>query len=331
MRLCVDIGGSKVAVTVASAHGLVPGTRCEAATVRSGPEDALVLQVLQLAEAAWARAAGLGWSGALLRAVGVASCGPFVRLPAGLALASPNLCGGLHPQLGAAALPNPWQQIPLEAGLRVALAQRFGPQVRLAIGNDAVAALQAERRWGALQGEAHCAYVTWSTGIGVGLCVDGHVLQGKHGNAGHAGHSVVCDDPGDAYCGCGNRGDVESLAGGAALARRLGRDAAAVLQAAAAGEAAAVLAAERLCQVMGRMLYNLVVTLDVQAICLGGSVLLHHVDWLLPRLRHEVLSRLPPLTQGVRIDVAGLGHAVGDHAARALADAALADAAASAN
>jgi glucokinase len=65
----------------------------------------------------------------------------------------------------------------------------------------------------------HCAYVTWSTGIGLGLCVDGHVLRGKNGNAGHAGHSFVTDNQ-DALCGCGNTGDVEGMIAGNAIARR---------------------------------------------------------------------------------------------------------------
>lgn len=320
MRLCVDVGGSKVAVMLADAQGLIPTTRCEAPTVRTGAPDALVGQVLLLADQALARARALGRDAGPVRAVGVSACGPFVRHDGALALASPNLCGGLA---GDGALPNAWRQIPLEAGLWPELRRRFGPAVQLALGNDAVAALQAERLWGALQGESNCAYVTWSTGIGVGLCVDGRVLQGKHGNAGHAGHSIVADDPASPLCGCGNRGDVEALAGGAALARRLDTDVATLMAAAARGEPAAAQVAGGLCAVVGRLLYNLVVTLDLQAISLGGGILLHHADWLLPRLRQEVAARLPALTAGVRIEAAGLGHAVADHAARALAEAAL--------
>ena len=83
----------------------------------------------------------------------------------------------------------------------------------------------------------HCAYVTWSTGIGIGLCVDGRVLRGKNGNAGHAGHMFVSDND-DALCGCGNVGDVEALVAGNAVARRFGADAATLLQRAQAGDAA---------------------------------------------------------------------------------------------
>jgi glucokinase len=131
-------------------------------------------------------------------------------------LAAPNICGGMAGR--ARGLPNDWHTALLEAPLR----QTFA---KVRVENDGISALEAERRWGALQvnGRAldNCAYVTWSTGIGMGLCVDGRVLRGKNGNAGHAGHLFVSDNN-DALCGCGNVGDVEGLAAGNAIPRRFG-------------------------------------------------------------------------------------------------------------
>ena len=69
---------------------------------------------------------------------------------------------------------------------------------------------------------------------------------------------------------------------------------------------------------MGRMLYNLVVTLDLQRISLGGSVFWHHSDYLLPRLQAHVSGGLPALTGGCMLVPAGLGEHVGDFAALAL-------------
>ena len=211
-------------------------------------------------------------------------------------------------------LPNDWHSALLEAPLRA----RF-PAVQVA--NDAIAALQAERRWGALQGMDHCGYLTWSTGIGVGLCVDGHVLRGKNGNAGHAGHMFV-DDNNDALCGCGNIGDVEGQVAGNAMARRFASvgfaDAAALLLAAREGNVQAVAIVDKLCRVMGRTLYNLVVTLDLQRISIGGSVFWHNRDYLLPRLQSHIDGHLPSLTEGFALVPAGLGAHVGDYAALAL-------------
>ncbi len=69
---------------------------------------------------------------------------------------------------------------------------------------------------------------------------------------------------------------------------------------------------------MGRALYNLVVTLDLQRISIGGSVFWHHRDYLLPRLQAQISGRLPALTDGVAVVPAGLGDQVGDYAALAL-------------
>ncbi|MFT3811878.1 MAG: ROK family protein [Acidovorax sp.] len=309
----VDIGGTKVAVCLAGPScGDAPPpllTRLSEPTVKTGAPDALARQVLRLLDAA---CADYGVARETLAAVGMAACGPFVQAAGMVKLANPNLCGGLA---GAPrALGNDWTHVPLQAPLVQALGD-----THLRIANDALAALEAERRWGALRGVDDCAYVTWSTGIGTGLCVDGRVLRGKNGNAGHAGHSFVSDLAGEPpLCGCGNRGDVESLVAGGALLRRLGADAPTLLRAAGAGDGAALAEVRGLCALMGRLLYNLVATLDLQRISLGGAVFLHHQALLLPMLRAELARYFPALTDGVELVSAGLGERVGDYAALAL-------------
>lgn len=307
VRACVDIGGTKVAVSVADARGM--RGRVAEPTAKSGANDALARQVLRLIGES---CDGAGVAAGDIQAVGVSACGPFVIRGGCVELAAPNICGGLA---GAArGLPNDWTSAVLEAPLREAF-----PGVQVA--NDAIAALAAERRWGGLRGLDHCAYVTWSTGIGVGLCVDGHILRGKNGNAGHAGHMFVNDNL-DALCGCGNIGDVEGQVAGNALARRFApfgyADAASLLLASRGDDARAGAIVDDLCRVMGRALYNLVATLDLQAISIGGSVFWHHRDFLLPRLQAQVSGKLPSLTDGVVLVEAGLGDKLGDYAALAL-------------
>ena len=300
---CVDIGGTKVAVNLIDERG-VRGKVTEP-TCKVGDRDALGKQVLSLIAQSCALA---GVEEGEISQVGVASCGPFVIHEGMIELATPNICGGLA---GAArGLPNDWKSAVLEASLR----QRY-PKVR--VENDGIGALEAERRWGALQidGEPlrHCAYVTWSTGIGTGLCVDGQILRGKNGNAGHAGHLFVSSGSA-ALCGCGNIGDVESLVAGNAIARRFAPegypDAQALFDAAYHGDAKAIALIDDLCEVMGRLLYDLIATLDLSRISLGGSVYWHHREYLLPRLRAVVSGKLPALTDGCGIVSAGLGERV---------------------
>ncbi len=304
---CVDIGGTKVAVSVADENG-VRGKIAEP-TAKEGNNDALALQIMRMVGQSSALA---GIRAADIAAVGVASCGPFVMQDGLIELAAPNICGGLAGT--ARGLPNDWHTALLEAPLRQAF-------TTVRVENDGIGALEAERRWGALQGVDNCAYVTWSTGIGLGLCVDGHILRGKNGNAGHAGHTFVSDNT-DALCGCGNMGDVEGLIAGNAIARRFSgqgyADAATLFIAARAGDTRAQAIIDDLCRVMGRTIYNLTVTLDLQRVSLGGSVFWHHRDMLLPRLRTHITGKLPALTDGLELVPAGLGDQVGDYAALAL-------------
>jgi len=305
MQACIDIGGTKVAVSLNNGRDRVLLARRSEATAVTGNNDALALQVVRLVDEACAE---LGADSGQVQEAGVASCGPFVIRDGCIELAAPNLCGGIAGP--ARGLPNAWTTALLEAPLRT----RFA---KLRVENDGIAALEAERRWGALQGLDHCAYVTWSTGVGVGLCVDGRPLRGKNGNAGHAGHMFVSDNE-DALCGCGNVGDVEGLVSGNAIERRFGSPAPELLERAQAGEPAAVAAVDELCRVLGRALYNLVATLDLQRVSIGGGVFWNHRAFLLPRLQGQLAGRLPALTAGCELVPAGLGERVGDYAALAL-------------
>ncbi len=311
LKACVDLGGTKVAVSLANSSGM-HGKRTEP-TAKEGHNDALAQQIIRMIGESCVQA---GFNQQSIDAVGVSSCGPFVLNDGRVELAAPNICGGLAGK--ARGLPNNWHSAPLEGPLRALF-----PKVR--VENDGIGALEAERRWGALQNAgvplANCAYVTWSTGIGTGLCVDGHVLRGKNGNAGHAGHMFVSTDT-DALCGCGNVGDLESLIAGNAIPRRFAAqgyaDSASLLIAAQADNISAKAIIDAICENMGRALYNLIVTLDLERISLGGSVFWHHRDYLLPKLQAYVQGKLPALTDGCQLVPAGLGDQVGDWGALAL-------------
>jgi glucokinase len=85
--------------------------------------------------------------------------------------------------------------------------------------NDANLAALGEWRHGAAQGTQNMIYLTISTGIGGGAIVDGKLLRGARGMAGELGHMTVQTDGSE--CGCGQRGHLEAIAAGPAIARNV--------------------------------------------------------------------------------------------------------------
>lgn len=270
----VDVGGTKIAVTVADAGGIL--VRRFDSTPLSGPPDTIGHCIQRLLQSCLA---DIGRAGIRVDALGVASCGPFARTADGLALAAPNLCGGLSV---SGRGENNWTSIPIEASLR-----DLAATVR--IENDAVAALVAEHRLGVLRRCSHAAYVTWSTGIGVGLMVDGRILKGKTGNAGHAGHMTFAHASGPG-CGCGNQGDVESVSGGAALARQWGKPVENLFAEASRGNPQARALIYNAIEHVSAMIYNLIVTLDLERIAIGGGLFQAQQAMLLPALQAGVFN-----------------------------------------
>lgn len=104
-----------------------------------------------------------------------------------------------------------WTNLPLKKLIQ----ERFN--VPVAIGNDANLAALGEWRFGAGIGNRHLMYITVSTGIGGGVIIDNQLLLGSRGLAAELGHvTVIPDGP---LCNCGQRGHLEAIASGPAIAR----------------------------------------------------------------------------------------------------------------
>jgi glucokinase len=106
-----------------------------------------------------------------------------------------------------------WKDVPI----RARMSEILGLPVR--IENDANAAALAEWRYGAGRGCNNLVYLTMSTGVGVGLILDGRLYRGHRGRASEFGHA--CVEWNGERCGCGRRGCLEAYLGGAAWTRRL--------------------------------------------------------------------------------------------------------------
>lgn len=88
---------------------------------------------------------------------------------------------------------------------------------------DAKALALAEGWLGAARGHSNFMAMVVSTGIGGGIVLNGELLDGSSGNAGHIGHVVV--EPNGRRCSCGGRGCLEAEASGSAIEAITGRPA----------------------------------------------------------------------------------------------------------
>jgi glucokinase len=119
------------------------------------------------------------------------------------------------------------------------------------------------------------AMVSIGTGISAGVVVRGDLLRGAHGMAGEIGHVVV--DESAALCRCGQRGCLEAIASGPAIARAWPRGleataATALFAAAAAGDPAAEKVAGRIAGYLTTALTWLAAAYDTERIVIGGGV-----------------------------------------------------------
>jgi glucokinase len=104
-----------------------------------------------------------------------------------------------------------WRAFPL----RLRLADRL-PGIPVRVHNDAICLVAGEHWRGAGRGRDNVLGMVVSTGVGGGLVLDGRLIAGASGNAGHIGHVVVDPDTGP-VCACGGRGCLEAIARGPGL------------------------------------------------------------------------------------------------------------------
>lgn len=118
------------------------------------------------------------------------------------------------------------------------------------------------------------AYLNLGTGVAAGIVVDGALWRGSRGTAGEVGHISV--DPNGRVCSCGQRGCIETLCGGGALARAWGRPGALpvrdIFDAADLGDAEALLLRADLSHGAAAAVRVLVLSADVEMVVIGGGL-----------------------------------------------------------
>ncbi|MBI5311338.1 MAG: ROK family protein [Actinobacteria bacterium] len=101
--------------------------------------------------------------------------------------------------------------------IRDLMSERLGLPV--AIDNDANVAALAEQRFGAAKGKRDVVLLTLGTGVGGGVVIDGKGFRGSTGAGAELGHMTVLADGPPCQGSCPNRGCLETMCSGTALAR----------------------------------------------------------------------------------------------------------------
>jgi glucokinase len=224
--LAIDVGGTKLAAAVVDSAGALH-ERAQIATPADGIFEALRTLVEPLVGA-----------DPRPEVIGVGCGGPM----AGDLVSPLNIPG--------------WRDFPL----RHRLSEGYGLPVF--VDNDAKALALGEGWKGAAQGVDNYLAMVVSTGVGGGIVLDGRLLDGELGNAGHIGHVIV--EPGGRLCGCGARGCLEAECSGLHIEKVTGRPAA----------EASDEVRERTGRLVGRAVASVCNLLDLKLACIAGSVAL---------------------------------------------------------
>jgi glucokinase len=228
--LAVDVGGTKLAVGVVDSGGGVQWS--QQGPTPAGDADTIRGALDRLIKAVPAHFP--------LQACGIGCGGPMS--PGGELVSPLNIPG--------------WRDYPLRATVSAATG------LPTWIDNDAKALALADGWVGDAAGMRNYLSMVVSTGVGGGLVVDGRLLDGAAGNAGHIGHVIV--EPGGRRCSCGAVGCLEAEASGTAILAMTGRP--------AADAGPEVIA--RTGRMVGRAVATVANLLDLPLACVAGSVAL---------------------------------------------------------
>jgi glucokinase len=236
----IDLGGTQVRVALARSDG-----QLIASFKTSTPSLGSPQHVVEWAAAEIEKHRGRE----KVRTITIAAPGP-IDVKRGVLINPPNLPG--------------WHNVPLAAMLREATG------ATALVANDADMAGLGEFHRGAGRGTRNMVYITWSTGIGGGMIIDGKLHRGGHGTAAEVGHMII--DANGPLDRCGQHGCLEVFCGGANLARETGHSAAELFAAAAKGDKHAGMVVERAARYMGLALISLTNVVDPEMFVMGGGV-----------------------------------------------------------
>ena len=262
--IAVDVGGTKLSAGLVHDNGTL-AARVDTPTPRDGDAEVLFAALTKLVGT-------LDTTGAA--AVGVGCGGPM------------DAHGEHVSPLNIPA----WRGFPLRARLAACTG------LPVWVDNDAKALALGEGWCGAARDARDFIGMVVSTGVGGGIVLDGRLLDGAAGNAGHIGHVIV--EPEGHACACGARGCLEAEASGSAIARITGAPAA----------DASPEVRERTGRLVGRAVASVANLLDLPLAVVSGSVALGYGEQFFAAAQRELdASCRLDFSRGTRIVPGALG------------------------
>ncbi len=312
--LGIDVGGTKCAVIygVDTDGSLEIVDKVKFATAKVDETIARILSELK------AMASRHGLDGSNTKGVGI-SCGGPLDSRSGVVMSPPNLPG--------------WDNIPIVKMVEEAVGIKAGLQ------NDANACALAEWKYGAGRGSRNMVFLTFGTGMGAGLVLDGKLYAGTNDNAGEVGHIRLSDF---GPVGYGKAGSFEGFASGGGIAQlaasavkeklMMGEKVAwcpdgdlgaitakTVAEAAAAGDELAIGVYKTSATYLGKALSILIDIVNPEVIAIG-SIFVRAEELIRPFMQ-AVIDReaLPAAAAVCKVKPAELGEQIGDFASLSIA------------
>ena len=294
--ICLDVGGTNIRGALFKGHDIKPINLQKIPTQQSGQN--VEERICNLISSIWPKNGKVD---------GIALAAPgFVDSEKGVVIRAVNIPG--------------WEYLPLKKILE----EKFNHPVF--IENDARLAALGEYKFGAGIGHHDLIYLTISTGIGGGVIIKDRLLTGSRGMATEIGHTTILPD--GPLCSCGQKGHLEALSSGTAIARFVreeinnGKNSALtgmnnfsskeVAQAALAGDDLCLSAFHQAGTYLGKSIANLLHVFNPSCLIFGGGVSLSGgllFDPMREELERTIISK--EYLKNLSIAVAKLGDNAG--------------------
>ncbi len=187
----IDLGGTNIPIALVTSGGMIVRQISISTNVSQGPEK-VIERIIKAIKEIMNTVGHKSISG-----IGI-GCAGQIDHKRGVVLFSPNLF---------------WKNVHMVKKIKAAF-----KGLPVLLDNDANVAALGEYMCGAGKGMKNVIFMTWGTGVGGGIIINGRLYLGATGSAGEVGHIIISHD--GPKCNCGNLGCLERYVGNKYIVNR---------------------------------------------------------------------------------------------------------------